>query len=111
VVKELLGKSAYLSLLHLFHYGETYASAIAKDFSTSLGQIQRGLDRLEAAGVLVSKKIGKTRVYHFNPKSPFVPALREMVRIEYEGISEQDRRKLFSERRRPRRKGKPVLEP
>jgi hypothetical protein len=109
VIQELFGKSAYLSLLHLFHYGETYASAIARDFSTSLSQIQRGLDRLESAGLLVSKEIGKTRTYLFNPKSPFIGPIREMIRIEYEGIPENERHKLFAERRRPRRKGKPVL--
>jgi hypothetical protein len=109
VIQELFGKSAYFSLLHLFHYGETYASAVSKDFGISLSQIQRSLDRLEASGVLVSKTVGKTRVYLFNPKSPFTPAIRDLVRIEYEGISDESRRKLFAERRRPRRKGKPVL--
>ena len=109
VIQELFGKSVYLSLLHLFHYGETYASAIARDFSTSLSQIQRGLDRLESAGVLVSKQVGKTRTYLFNPKSPFLAPIQEMIRIEYEAIPDIERRKIFAERRRPRRKGKPVL--
>lgn len=109
MLEDILGKAAQKILLHLYHYGETYASAVSRDLSTSLGQVQRQLDRLENAGVLVSKRSGKTRVYTFNPKSPYTKSLQEMVRITYDSIPLKEREKLFSERRRPRRRGKPVL--
>lgn len=109
MLDEIMGKAAQKILLHLFHYGETYASAISKDLSTSLGQVQRGLDRLENAGLLVSKRSGKTRIYTFNPKSAYVKTFRDLVRIEYESIPLSEREKIFSERRRPRRRGKPVV--
>jgi hypothetical protein len=109
MLDELIGKTAQKILLHLFHYGETYASAVSKDLVTSLSQVQRQLDHLEATGLLVSKLSGKTRIYTFNPKSPFSKPFREVVRIEYESIPSVEREKLFAQRRRPRRRGKPII--
>ncbi len=105
-----MGKTAQKILLHLFHYGETYASAVSKDMATSLGQVQRSLDHLENTGLLVSKRSGKTRIYTFNPKSAYTRTFRDLVKIEYEAIPLTERTKLFSERRRPRRRGKPVIQ-
>lgn len=104
-----MGKAAPKILLHLFHYGETYASAVSKDLSTSLGQVQRGLEHLENAGIVVSKISGKTRIYIFNPKSAYMKTFRDLVRIEYESIPLSERTKIFAERSRPRRRGKPVV--
>ena len=109
MLDELIGRTAQKVLLHLFHHGETYATAVSKDLATSLGQVQRQLDHLENVGLLVSKLSGKTRVYTFNPKSPYSKLFREIVRIDYEGIPLSEREKMFAERRRPRRRGKPVI--
>ena len=100
-------KTAEKVLLHIFHYGESHASAIAKDFSTAVNPIIQQLNRFEAAGILVSKESGRSRIYSFNPKSPFS---KPSVHIEkaYESISLAERQKMFETRRRPRRKGKPV---
>ncbi len=102
-------KTAEKVLLHIFHYGESHASAIAKDFKVALNPVIQQLNRFELSGVLVSKEAGRARVYSFNPKSPFVKPLKEIVEIAYEGISLSERQKIFTTRRRPRRKGKPVL--
>ncbi|MFP5459711.1 MAG: winged helix-turn-helix domain-containing protein [Bacteriovoracia bacterium] len=96
-------------MLYLFHYGELYANGIARDFSITLSQVQKQLDRFEAAGILVSKKTGTVRIYQFNPKLGAVKKLRELIEVFYEAIPLQEREKLFAERRRPRRRGKPVL--
>jgi predicted transcriptional regulator len=102
-------KTAEKVLLHIFHYGETYASAIAQDFDMSLNPIIQQLNRFEIAGVLVSKETGRTRVYSFNPKSAISKPLKEMIEIAYESIPLLERQKIFKTRRRPRRKGKPVI--
>jgi hypothetical protein len=60
------------------------------------------------AGVLISKEAGRSRVYSFNPKSPIVKPVKELVEIAYESIPLVERQKIFATRRRPRRKGKPV---
>jgi hypothetical protein len=96
-------------LLHVFHHGESYGSAVAKDFKLSLGQVQRQFDRLEVTGLLISKLTGKTRIYKFNQKSAYYKPFLEIVRITYESIPLTERQNIFSERRRARRKGKPII--
>ncbi len=101
-------KTAEKVLLHIFHYGESHASAIANDFKMTLNPIIQQLNRFELAGVLISKEVGRSRVYSFNPKSPILKPVKELVEIAYESISLSERQKLFHARRRPRRKGKPI---
>lgn len=101
-------KTAEKVLLHIFHYGESHASGIAKDFGGALNPIIQQLNRFELAGVLVSKEVGRSRMYSFNPKSPFTKPVKELIEIAYEGIPLSERRKIFKTRRRPRRKGKPI---
>ena len=96
-------------LLHLFHYGEIHPSAIAADYDTALTPVRRQLDRFERAGLVLSRLVGRSRLYEFNPKSPVATALRDLVRVVYEGIPLRQKEKIFSARRRPRRAGKPVL--
>lgn len=95
-------------LLHLIHHGESHASAIAQDFDLALTPVRGQLDRLESAGVITSKEMGRTRVYFFNPKSPYTKPLKELVGVLYQSIPLREREALFKTRRRPRRKGKPV---
>jgi predicted transcriptional regulator len=101
-------KNAEKVLLHIFHYGESHASGIAKDFKTSLTPIIQQLNRLESAGILTSKETGRSRIYSFNPKSPLTRPIKELVEIAYNAIPLSERQILFQTRRRPRRKGKPV---
>ena len=73
MLDKLLGsKTAQKIFLHLYHYGESYPSAVAKDFKISLGQVQRQFDRFEDAGIIISKLSGRTRMYQFNKKQGIV---------------------------------------
>ncbi len=101
-------KTAEKVLLHIFHYGESHASAIAQDFGVALNPIIQQLNRFESAGVLISKEAGRSRVYSFNPKSALTKPLKEIVEMAYESIPLSERQKIFETRRRPRRKGKPI---
>ncbi len=101
-------KTAEKILLHIFHYGESHGSAIAQDFGVSLNAVIQQLNRFENAGILVSKVVGRSRVYFFNPKSIFVKPVKEIIEIAYESIELREREKIFQTRRKPRRKGKPV---
>jgi hypothetical protein len=96
-------------LLHLFHYGEIHAAGIANDYNSAVTPFTRKLNGLEEAGILVSKMAGRTRLYQLNPKSAFTVSLRKLVEVAYETMPLPEREKIFHERRRPRRKGKPVL--
>ncbi len=102
-------RSAAKLMLYLFHYGEAYATGMAKDLGTALSPIQRQLDKFEVAGLLISKMVGNTRIYSFNPKQPATKKLKELIQVFYEAMSVDEREQLFSTRRRPRRRGKPVL--
>lgn len=110
MIEKLFGnKTALLVLLQLYHHHEGHARGIATDLSTSLSPVQNQLDRFEQVGVLVSKKMGQTRVYSFNKKSPYTKPFMELIKIVYETLPLSDREKLFPTRRKPRAKGKPVL--
>ena len=103
----LLGRTAARLLLHLVHYGEAYARGASQDLGIALGPVQRQFEKLEAAGFLVSKRLGTARVYRVNPKSPAARKLLELGEVFYEGIPLEERQRLFATRRRPRRAGKP----
>lgn len=108
-LKQFTGsRAAEACLLHLFHYGETYGRAVCAEFPVSLVGVQKQLDKLERCGVVVSKSAGRTRMFSWNPKSPFTPALKALVAIQYEAIPLSRRQEIFS-RRRPRRADKPVV--
>ncbi|MFZ4715453.1 MAG: winged helix-turn-helix domain-containing protein [Bacteriovoracaceae bacterium] len=97
-------------MLYLFHYNEAYANGVSKDMGITLSQVQKQLDKFEAAGILVSKKTGTVRIYQFNPKLGVVKKIKDLIQVFYESIPLSDREVLFSVRRRPRRRGKPVIQ-
>jgi DNA-binding transcriptional ArsR family regulator len=101
--------SAERVLLYLEQYGEGYATAIARTFDgLSLNMAQRQLDRFERAGALASSLKGRTRLYSWNPRYPFRRELRALLRKALEQLPETERKRYFSDRRRPRRAGKPL---
>jgi len=102
-------KTAELIMLHIFHYGEIHARGLARDTDKSLSAIQKQLQKFEDAGVIISKKIGNVRVYRFNKKSPLTKPLIELVKVVHSSMSISDKSILFSERKRPRRAGKPII--
>ena len=110
MLEKILGSDTAMKImLHLIHYGEIYPSAVAKDYEISLSAVQKQFERFEEAGILVSKLIGKTRIYLFNKKSPTVKPFIDLIKVYYDGLSLEDKEKIFATRRRPRRPGKPVI--
>ncbi|MBX3017677.1 MAG: winged helix-turn-helix transcriptional regulator [Bdellovibrionaceae bacterium] len=95
-------------LMFIHHHGEAHLGAIAADFAISKAAVRQQLNRFERGGVLVSKEMGRTRIYTFNRKSPLTRPVRELVEMAYDQLSISEKEKTFPSRRRPRRKGKPV---
>ncbi|PJZ51549.1 hypothetical protein [Leptospira adleri] len=95
-------------LLHVYHYNEIHSSAIANDYGTAVTPIRLQLERFERSGILVAKNVGRSRVFAFNPKSPFVKPIKDILAIFYNSLSLEEKESIFSTRRRPRQKGKPV---
>lgn len=110
MLETILGnETASKVMLYLVHYGEAYANGISKDMGITLSQVQKQLDKFEEGGVLISKKIGNVRIYKFNPKLGIVKKFIELINAFYEAIPLEQREEMFDVRRRPRKKGKPVL--
>lgn len=102
-------ESAEKALLHIFHYSEIHASAIAKDYGVAINPLKKQLERFESGGILNSKLVGKTRVFSFNEKSVWSKPVKDILEIAYNSISIEDKQQVFGSRRRPRRTGKPIL--
>lgn len=85
-----------------------YATEIARFFDADLYAIQRQLERLEKADVLVSKKVGRTRVYQFNPRYPFLKELKALLTSVLNYYPKEIKEELIMNRRRPRKKDKPL---
>ena len=97
-------------LFFLLMNDSCHATELKKRFETALSPIQKSLERLEQSGVLVSRLIGKTRLYEFNPRYPFLGELKQLFLKAYESIPEKFKEKYYEPkiRKRPRRKGKPL---
>jgi DNA-binding transcriptional ArsR family regulator len=95
-------------LLYLEQYGEGYATEIAETFEdVSLSMVQRQLERMERAGLLVSLLKGRTRLFAWNPRYAFLDEVRALLRKALSWLPDRERQRYFSQRRRPRRTGKP----
>lgn len=103
-------KTAEKVLLYIYHHGEGYALGISRDLKISHNPVVQQLDRFEKAQVLISKMQGRTRVYKFNDKHPFTSPVKELIERAYRSMTIKQREALFRVRRRPRQKGKPVIE-
>lgn len=100
------GRTAALVMLFIQAYGEGYASRIANTYGLGFSMTERQLKRLEANGVLVSRIVGNARVFAFNERSPTVRNLRQFLTAELSLLPEDEVRKYFRQRQRPRRSGK-----
>jgi hypothetical protein len=84
MLEGLLGnKSAEKVMLALYANGELHASAIAQIYSTALDPIKKQLERFEEAGFLVSRVVGRSRLYSFNNTHPIIGPLKEVLAIAY----------------------------
>ena len=99
-------RSASQTLLFLQNYGEGHAGRIAATFDVSHTAIQRQLKRLEAEGILVSRLVGNTRVFTWNPRNISVRDLRIFLESELGRLPNDVTRQYFRQRQRPRRSGK-----
>jgi hypothetical protein len=67
-------------LFTLYIYGEGYPLGMAKTFEEPVNRFQQQLKRLENTGIIVSRLIGRVRVYTFNSS----PKRRRMLIIKNE---------------------------
>ena len=104
------GKNIEKILFFLLANVTCYASELSKIFGVALSPFQKALDRLEDGGILVSLLVGKTRVYQFNPRYPFLNEFKLFLTKAYEFMPQEFKDRYYEPklRKRPRRKGKPL---
>lgn len=94
-----------LLVLHLLK--ESHASEIAGVLEISLSQVQKALDGLEVAGLVVGTRVGRERRVKVSPRFPHrheLLALLDKMTIQDLALHER----LATKRRRPRRAGKAI---
>ena len=94
--------------LYLFARGKGYAREIALFFSTSVTPIKKQLEALESQNVLYCEPQGRTLIYRFNPRYPFLKPLKQLLEETLAHYPTKFRDELLFSRHRPRRKGKPL---
>jgi hypothetical protein len=108
MLEPLLGsESSERVLIFILAREEGYGAEIAKFFGTDLDPIQKQLNKLELGGVLVSHEVGRTRLFTYNPRYPFLNELKSLLEKALSYYPADVREALLMNRRRPRRSGKP----
>jgi hypothetical protein len=109
MLKPLLGsENTERVLIFLLARKEGYPTEIARFYRTDVFGIQKQLDRLANGGVLVSRLAGRTRLYTFNPRYPFLRELTALIEKAFSFYPVGEREALLMNRRRPRRREKPL---
>ncbi len=107
MIESLLGsRNAERALIYILAREEGYAREIASFYKTDLKPIQMQLDKFERSGVLVSREVGRTRPYVFNPRYPFLSELKSLLEKALSFYSKEEQEELKMNRRRPRARGK-----
>jgi hypothetical protein len=88
--------------------GQGYAYEMAKFYSANLYGIQKQLNRMEHAGLLSSKLVGRTRLYMYNPRYAFLKEVRALISKALTFYPKELQDGLRIRRERPRRQGKPL---
>lgn len=109
MIESIVGsKSSEQVFIFMIARDEGYAKEIADFFGSELYAIQKQLIRLEDANIFVSKKIGRTRLYQFNPRYPFLKELKSLLEKVFTFYPDNIKENLLMNRRRPRRSDKPL---
>ena len=109
MLEPVLGNGTIEKILFtLESYDQAYPLELSKMFDIPVNGIQQQMDRLESGGVVVSSMVGRTRLYQFNPRYPFLKELRALIRKAMEFLSEKEMQQYYRRRTRPRKKGKPL---
>ena len=99
--------SSERALIFILARGQGYVREIARFFASDPDSIQKTLAKLEAGGVLISKPAGRTLIYQFNPRYPLLKELQALLSKALSFYPQEQREELTTNRRRPRRRGKP----
>lgn len=97
-------------LIYLCLHEKTNATELSRCFGSALDPIQKTLRKLEEGGLLVSFLEGRTRVFQWNPRYPFLEEIQALGKKAYSFLPTeiQEARYQPVKRKRPRKTGKPL---
>ncbi len=93
-------------LIYIFCREEGYGREIAGFFRIPLSPVLQQLKKLEAGNVLFARTKGRTKVYKFNPRFPFLQELKSLLEKAVSFYPEEITQQLYYDRRRPRKSNK-----
>lgn len=93
-------------LLYIANSGEGYIRGISKNFGISPSQVKKQLERLEAGGILVSKRSGNVKLFLFHPRLVYKKELQVLLNKVLMSLPQSEVKKFYRKRLRPRRTGK-----
>ncbi len=109
IAKLFNGKSAEAVLLFLYAYNEGYANEISKFSGISLNSIQKQLIKFEDSGLFVSQLKGKTKMFLWNPRYPFLEEFKLFLKKVFLYLPEDEMKNYNIKRKRPRKGDKILL--
>ena len=95
-------------LIYIFSRESGYAREIADFYNISLTSVVKQLKKLEEGSVLYAEMQGRTKVYKFNPRYPFMNELKLLLEKVLSFYPDKMIKELTFNRRRPRRTNKPL---
>ncbi|WP_156820879.1 ArsR family transcriptional regulator [Dasania marina] len=105
----LKAESQEKALLYLFTRKEGYAKAIADFYQCPVTPIVNQLNAMEDDGIVVSKLVGRSRVYQLNTRAPLYSVLEELLRSTLALYPKNIAQSLIMNRIKPRAKRKPII--
>jgi predicted transcriptional regulator len=109
MIAELFGgNTAEKTLLYLIAMGEGYSAEIAKACNISSTQVQRTLERLENADILVGNNVGRARIYKLNSSWFLADKLKELLDKALLFMPMDEQELYFNKRKKPRKKNKKI---
>jgi len=97
-------------LIYLCLHGKANATELSRSFDSALDPIQKTVRKLEDGGLLVSFLEGKTRVFQWNPRYPFLTEIQALAKKAYSFLPPDIQKNQYQskKRKRPRKTNKPL---
>ncbi len=105
-IYSLLGETVSRTLFYIARFGDSYPTEIANNFLMNQQRVQYQMEKLEDAGILKSRLVGRTRLYRINPRYVLQNELMNLLQKALEYLPEEEIIAYYTKRRRPRTKGK-----
>lgn len=97
-------------LIYLSLHEKANATELSRAFDSALDPIQKTLKKLEEGGLLASFLEGRTRVFQWNPRYPFLSEIQALAEKAYQYLPNDIQESHYhpKKRKRPRKTGKPL---